>query len=62
MQNQPEYKDITFICKDCGQPWVFTISEQKLYVSKGLKIPLRCPQCRAERKATINRDEGRRYG
>ncbi len=58
MQNQPEYKDETFNCIDCGKQWVFTISEQKFYSSKGLTMPKRCPACRAERKATINR-EGR---
>jgi CxxC-x17-CxxC domain-containing protein len=44
--------DKTLTCRDCGQQFVFTQSEQDFYASKGFtNEPSRCPECRAARKA-----------
>jgi CxxC-x17-CxxC domain-containing protein len=44
--------DTTLTCRDCGQPFVFTIREQEYYASRGFDNPPgRCPDCRAARKA-----------
>lgn len=43
--------DKTLVCKDCGETFTFTASEQEFYASKGFENePGRCPSCRAERK------------
>lgn len=43
----------TFTCQEegCGTEFKMTVLHQSWYVKKGLKIPTRCPDCRAERKA-----------
>ena len=44
--------DTTLACRDCGQPFVFTVREQEYYASRGFDNPPgRCPDCRAARKA-----------
>ena len=43
--------DKTLTCADCGQPFVFTASEQQFYAERGFTEPRRCPSCRAARKA-----------
>ncbi len=45
-------------CVDCGQSFVFTIGEQRYFLSKGLSTPKRCPQCRLRRKLTLVREGG----
>jgi CxxC-x17-CxxC domain-containing protein len=51
------YADQTLNCRDCGQPFTFTAGEQEFFASRGFtNAPLRCPDCRAERKAS--RDSG----
>ena len=45
------YEDKTLTCRDCGQEFVFSASEQEFYASKGFEnTPSRCPSCRAARK------------
>jgi len=45
--------DKTLTCRDCGQTFVFTQSEQDFYAQKGFtNEPSRCPDCRAARKAS----------
>ncbi|HOJ77399.1 MAG TPA: zinc-ribbon domain containing protein [Bacillota bacterium] len=45
------FQDKTLTCKDCGQEFVFSASEQEFYASKGFENePGRCPECRAARK------------
>ncbi len=42
-------RDLT--CKDCGATFVFTEGEQAFYREKGFdNDPIRCPECRRERK------------
>ena len=43
--------DKVLTCRDCGTSFVFTISEQEFYASKGFtNEPGRCPSCRQARK------------
>ncbi len=45
------YEDKTLVCRDCGNEFAFTASEQEFYAEKGFtNEPGRCPQCRAARK------------
>ncbi len=51
------YQDRTLTCRDCGQEFAFTASEQEFYADRGFtNDPSRCPSCRAARKA--ERSEG----
>lgn len=51
-------EDKILVCKDCGQEFVFTVSEQEFFAEKGFtNDPLRCLDCRAARRRK-NRDEG----
>lgn len=44
-------QDKTLTCKECGQDFAFTASEQEFYASKGFQNePGRCPACRAAKK------------
>jgi CxxC-x17-CxxC domain-containing protein len=52
--------DQTLTCSDCGAQFSFTESEQEFYASKGFSAPVRCPDCRAARKAA--RQGGSSYG
>lgn len=48
-------EDITLKCQDCGHDFVFSRGEQEFYFSKALSTPKRCPDCRRQRKNSINR-------
>jgi CxxC-x17-CxxC domain-containing protein len=44
-------QDKTLTCRDCGNDFVFSASEQDFYAEKGFtNEPGRCPSCRAARK------------
>ncbi|HEY5588426.1 MAG TPA: zinc-ribbon domain-containing protein [Candidatus Paceibacterota bacterium] len=43
-------EDKILICQDCGEEFVFTISEQEFFESKMFQNPKRCPDCRRARK------------
>ena len=44
--------DTTLTCRDCRQPFAFTVREQEYYASRGFDNPPgRCPACRAARNA-----------
>ncbi len=48
------FADITITCRDCGKEFIFTAGEQEFYAQKGfLHDPIRCPECRRERKQSI---------
>lgn len=52
--------DQTLTCKECGQEFVWTASEQEFYASRGLQnAPGRCPSCRAARRASGAGGSGR---
>ncbi len=45
------YEDKTLTCRDCGEQFAFTASEQEFYAEKGFENePGRCPACRAARR------------
>ena len=43
--------DKTLTCRDCGTQFIFTEGEQDFYGQKGYSDPMRCPDCRAAKKA-----------
>ena len=46
------YQDKTLTCRECGQEFTFTASEQAFYAEKGFQNePQRCKTCRDNRKA-----------
>lgn len=54
------FQDKTLVCRDCGQEFVFSASEQEFYAEKGFQNePGRCPACRQARKQSVNK---RNYG
>ncbi len=51
-------EDKVLTCKDCGQEFIFSVSEQEFFAEKGfLNEPARCLDCRAARRRR-NREEG----
>ena len=55
------YTDQDLTCRDCGQSFAFTASEQDFYAQRGFSTPLRCPSCRAARKASRGDSGGGSY-
>ena len=46
------YTDKSLSCRECGSSFVFTAGEQEFHVQRGFtNSPVRCPACRAARKA-----------
>lgn len=55
------FQDQTLTCRDCGNPFVWTASEQEFYASKGFQnAPVRCPSCRAAKRVRMDGDRGPR--
>jgi len=55
-------QDKTLICKDCGQEFIFSVSEQEFFAEKGFSNePSRCLDCRAARRRN-NRESGQGGG
>jgi CxxC-x17-CxxC domain-containing protein len=53
------YADKTIICRDCGEPFVFTAGEQEFYAQKGFtNEPTRCATCRQARKQAAGQGGG----
>ena len=56
------FEDKILICRDCGQEFTFSASEQEFFAEKGFtNEPGRCPSCRAARKQQT-RGGGGGYG
>ncbi len=54
------FQDKTLTCRDCGNEFVFSSSEQDFFAEKGFtNEPGRCPQCRAAHK---QQNRGGGYG
>lgn len=54
------FSDKTLVCKDCGQNFTFTASEQEFYAEKGFSNePQRCKSCRTARKQNSRGGEAR---
>lgn len=48
-------EDKYLVCKDCGEEFLFSASEQEFYAEKGFENePGRCPECRRARKQQRN--------
>ncbi len=48
----PLYENKSLICKDCGNPFDFTVRDQMFYAEKGFENePQRCRDCRTARKS-----------
>ena len=44
--------DIPLTCRDCNEPFVFTVADQEFFKSKGWENqPVRCDGCRKQKKA-----------
>ncbi|MBP9719357.1 MAG: zinc-ribbon domain containing protein [Candidatus Levybacteria bacterium] len=57
------FADQTLTCRDCGQPFTWTASEQEFYQQKGFQnAPVRCPNCRQAKKSRMGDDRGGRGG
>lgn len=51
-------EDKVLVCKDCGQEFIFSVSEQEFFAEKGFtNDPMRCLDCRAARRRK-SRDVG----
>ena len=56
------FEDKTLVCKDCGAQFVFTAGEQEFYAEKGFQNePVRCKDCRANRKNSSRSSEREMY-
>lgn len=42
--------DKTIECVDCHEEFIFTLKEQRFFVSKGFNDPKRCKPCRDAKK------------
>ena len=59
------FQDQTLQCRDCGKDFTWTASEQEFYAQKGFQnAPVRCPDCRAAKKARMHggNDRGGGFG
>ena len=57
------FQDQTLTCRDCGNSFVWTASEQEFYQSKGFQnAPVRCPSCRQAKKARMDGGSSRGGG
>jgi len=43
-------EDQSLTCRDCQQPFVFTVGEQKFFAERQFTPPTRCKNCRQARK------------
>ena len=56
-----EKKDITIVCKDCAEDFLFTVGEQEFYEEKGFtNSPVRCKECRMKKRDNRNFNSDRR--
>jgi len=57
------YTERTLTCRDCGRPFPFTVGEQEFFAQKGFtNDPVRCPECRAARRAERGGSRGSHSG
>ncbi len=52
----PSTEPLTLICVDCQKPFAFSDEEQRFYQQRGFRMPVRCLDCRAARRASRNAD------
>jgi hypothetical protein len=58
MNELNDLQDREIICVDCGKAFTWNRDEQAFYLSKGLREPKRCKECRLRRKLTIASEGG----
>lgn len=46
----------SLVCPDCSQPFTVSIPEQLFYAERGSRMPARCLDCRANRRAERHAD------
>lgn len=52
------FEDRTLTCRDCGNEFVFSASEQEFFAEREFtNDPSRCPECRASRKQNRSRSQ-----
>ncbi len=55
------YNDKTLVCRDCGNEFTFTASEQEFFAEKGFtNEPQRCKACRDAKKGSRSGGSGNR--
>lgn len=55
-----DLKDVTLICKECGEPFPFTAKEQAFYLKQGFEhVPTRCLNCRKQMRE--KREQGKEF-
>lgn len=52
-----EKQELVQVCKDCGNEFTITVSEQNFYESRELALPKRCETCRKVRKMVTNSEK-----
>lgn len=53
------YQDKSIKCRDCGQDFAFTASEQQFFAEKGFtNEPKRCPNCRRTKRDSMSSTSG----
>lgn len=53
------FQDQTLTCRDCGNSFTWTASEQEFYSQKGFQnAPVRCPDCRKAKKQRMGDHRG----
>jgi len=51
----PDPDDLTLVCVDCFETFVFTVGEQRYFAARGFGPPKRCKHCREVRRTEIER-------
>ena len=49
------FTDTSLSCRDCGAQYLFTAEEQSFFDARGFSPPVRCPECRAKKRAARER-------
>lgn len=53
MNGKEGIEDAVLRCCDCYGQFTFSAGERRYFLSKGLTIPKRCPECRTRRKRSL---------
>jgi uncharacterized protein with PIN domain len=54
-------KEKVITCIQCERPFVFTVSEQEYFMSRGFDKPKRCPECRKKKWKLVGLQEPGRH-
>jgi len=49
-----KFEDQKLACRDCGKEFIFSAGEQEFFSSRGFKSPVRCNDCRKNKKTRTN--------